>query len=153
LSGFNIDTSMIKHCRISMAEDNAAPNASNLGGWPPEAYLPESGSNGNGNWVKFPDGTMICTKLATITAVPVTTITTGIYRTTSQVALGDFAQAFIDVPYISALPMQQSNFSWCGGFNSVSTTSAGMSYIMIHTGSTPASYTGVISITAIGRWK
>lgn len=58
-----------------------------------------SGSNSNGSWVKFADGTMICTKRLSI-ITPITTAWGSLYES-GKVSLGNFPQPFISKPILS----------------------------------------------------
>lgn len=109
----------------------------------------ESGSNSNGNWIKYIDGTMICTKKVS-QSVAVTTAWGSMYEG-GPVALGNFAQTFIDVPTVN---ITIQNSGTLGGIveliTGITTQSAGSTYVTRGTSNT-TTYT--FHITAIGRWK
>lgn len=60
----------------------------------------ESGSNANGNWIKYADGTMICTGSKSTTGNASTTNDTGggLYRS-SGILFDNFPQEFVDIPH------------------------------------------------------
>ena len=57
----------------------------------------ESGTNSNGNWIKYADGTMICTKKVSFVGLQFTIAWGNVYET-PPVELGDYAQEFVDIP-------------------------------------------------------
>ncbi|MCQ2978205.1 MAG: tail fiber protein [Clostridia bacterium] len=114
----------------------------------------ERGSNTNGSWVKYIDGTMICYKTMYGTA-DITNSWGGILYSSSDISLGNTPQNFISRPTITVSPQTQS----------------GTQYMLLGSGGTgygannhfgnvalarPNSRTGVayiLDIIAIGRWK
>lgn len=109
----------------------------------------ESGSNANGNWIKYADGTMICTK--TISAITPITSPWGALYESGDVILGQFPQAFISNPRVSV-----TNNSSAGALieavMDVTTTSAGKCWLCRGT-SRDSQLPYVLDIIAIGRWK
>ncbi len=112
--------------------------------------LYESGSNENGEYIKYADGTMICRKSI---KVPTTSISTswGNLYISSAIDLGDFPVAFVgDIPethiyYSSSVSaMVMSN-------TPVSNASAGKIHLV--RGTTTNSASGTIFVTATGKWK
>ena len=57
----------------------------------------ESGSNTNGEYIKYSDGTMICTKKVNFVGLQFTTAWGNVYET-PPIELGDYAQEFVDIP-------------------------------------------------------
>ena len=57
----------------------------------------ESGSNANGDYIKYSDGTMICTKKVSFVGLQFTIAWGNVYET-PPVELGDYAQEFVDIP-------------------------------------------------------
>lgn len=57
----------------------------------------KSGSNANGDYIKYSDGTMICTKKVSFVGLQFTTAWGNVYET-PPVELGDYAQEFVDIP-------------------------------------------------------
>lgn len=102
----------------------------------------DSGSNANGTWIKFPDGTMICTHTLTYSAI--TQATGNIFRSIS-VTTWTFPQTFIASPQVNGNDASSSNI-WMG--TSSTTTSAGIR------GMFPTSLAGsrTARVVAIGRW-
>lgn len=65
-----------------------------------KSVIIDSGSNENGSWVKWADGTMICTKR--VSFVSKFNMAWGaFYETPTLIPIGSFAKTFIDVPIIS----------------------------------------------------
>ena len=87
----------------------------------------ESGSNANGNWIKYSDGTMICHRIATGTVT--------INQTWGSVVYGDvtteysFAQTFTEVPNVQlrVYPTGSPSF-WVGAGDVVPTTTTSKRY-------------------------
>ena len=111
------------------------------------AGIIESGSNSNGNYIKYGDGTMICTKKVSFN----NTFTTawGSMYTTDQISLGNWPVAFTEVPTVNASIM--SNYSaFIQGINGCTITAVGSTYLARPVNTNAQGY---ISIMAIGRWK
>ena len=64
----------------------------------------ESGSNENGEWTKWADGTMICTLTKTFTGVDITTVWGSLYESSSALNLGNLPQTFIEPAKIFIFP-------------------------------------------------
>ena len=61
----------------------------------------ESGSNANGSWVKYIDGTMICTQSATGTNNSTQNAGASLFRSSSNITFSDFPQTFISTPVVT----------------------------------------------------
>lgn len=109
----------------------------------------ESGSNTNGNWVKFSDGTMICWHAITVTNQAINTSYTSGHYTGNRTLT--FPQTFIDVP----VPLL-SKFRWGTSASWVPFANCTESTIQIYAMDTVSRATGTsvyISYAVIGRWK
>ena len=117
----------------------------------------ESGSNENGNWIKYNDGTMICTATKLFENVSVTNSWGSLYET-EELILGNFPQPFISTPEgINCIMITNSNSSGkgSGGFVEyiVQTTNTSWGKTVI---AKPVSSVGSnigLSLIAIGKWK
>lgn len=108
-----------------------------------------SGSNANGYWVRFIDGTQICTK--SITAiVSFTTAFGSWYETPNAVSFGDWAIPFINDNIVITTAVA-NRACVVEALQSYSATSAGNSYLMRPTN--VANQDVKIHLIAIGRWK
>ena len=110
----------------------------------------EYGSNANGSYQKFANGTLICWKYVTLNSVAMTTSWGNIYES-SAVSLGNWPETFIDIPTISLI--QDFTGSGAGMVEAVkntSTTFVGNAYFWRATSST---LTLKYRIVGIGRWK
>jgi len=104
----------------------------------------ERSSNSNGEYVKFADGTMICTRTISVSAL-LNLPSLGGYRNSS--VLVNFAAGFSSIPAISLVPVtDQASF---------------MSYVSVATGSTNICFSSITLqpdstrsgyLIAIGRW-
>lgn len=114
-------------------------------------YIVESGSNDNGSWIKYSDGTMICTKTTSI-ITPITSPWGALYES-GDVILGQFPQAFISNPRVSVTNNSSSGAgALIEAVFSVTTTSAGKCWLCRGT-SRDSQTPYVLDIIAIGRWK
>lgn len=111
----------------------------------------ESGSNENGNWIKYADGTMICTKKHTGTANVNVTLGSIFYNGYYAMA-GDLPQNFIEAPYYYATTVESEWKIW--GLQTAPVTATKWATrvdLMCATSQTDKSVT--INMIAIGKWK
>lgn len=108
----------------------------------------ESGSNANGSYIKYLDGTMICYILKEYPNIDITNAWGSMYES-DYIALGDFPQSFISTPVVTAN---------CVGGSSVfiealtpTTTSLGSTWFARPV--SQANTTPKINFIAIGKWK
>lgn len=114
-------------------------------------YIVESGSNDNGSWVKFSDGTMICSMSKNVYVNFSSIQKWGIMWESDNIDLGNFPQTFIKKPYVTI-----SNFSESGGFIEIlrdTTTSFVGNTKIARPADTNTTIEYTLSIIAIGRWK
>ena len=111
----------------------------------------ESGSNDNGSWIKYSDGTMICRKSVSFTDVAINNPWDQFFIS-NDIECGKFAQEFVKTPNISrdlkyttgmCMLMQSS-------YTPVDYDNAGA--VVLVRGSS-LTISGAISIIAIGKWK
>ena len=117
----------------------------------------ESGSNENGNWIKYSDGTMICTATKLFENVSVTNSWGNLYET-EELILGNFPQPFISTPEgINCIMITNSNSSGkgSGGFVEyiVQTTNTFWGKTAIAKPASSAAANIGLSLIAIGKWK
>lgn len=107
----------------------------------------ESGSNANGNWIKFADGTMVCTIRKTITGITSTSSRTyGGYR--SETFIIDYPQTFVGT-VATVGTLINVNLNGLVFPNTVS--DCALLVQTIDSVSTPFNVT--VAIIAIGKWK
>lgn len=117
--------------------------------------LYESGSNTNGNYVKYADGTMICSGNKS-GSINVTTSWGALYNS-DNISFADFAQTFIETPIVTITANATT-----GGYlyivasspatnKTPSTTNPGGFCIMRNSSSNNVAYS--VSYIAIGKWK
>lgn len=132
------------------SQGNILGTVSETGGVPTGAII-ERGSNANGEFVKYADGTMICTKILSVTT-DVTTLSINVYL--AVVSDSDWASTFSVTPSISRqIISSEVNGLWVASFISggqPSTTKVGGFYLF----SNASRASGVINIhmTGTGRW-
>ena len=125
----------------------------NLRGYRGKLYYNEnpvvdSGSNSNGRWTKWMDGTMICYKHIDFGSVVITTAWGSFYETASDYSCGNYPQAFVETPCISIMPI---NTCFVEKRGNTTATSWGSFWAC-----RPAQYESfslVVDCIAIGRWK
>lgn len=111
------------------------------------ARIIESGSNSNGSYIKFSDGTMICRKYINFGEIEISNAWGSMYET-SELSIGNYAQPFIEIPQISVMPLNTFFVEKRG--NNISETSWGSFWAV-----RPVSMTMYIGVDciAIGKWK
>ena len=113
----------------------------------------ESGSNVNGNYIKFNNGTMICYQSITGSA----NITHGmgsLYRTTTAIELPNFPVSFISPPVVSIMPSAPTDYIFFWGtaqYNEPTINNAGSLWLWRPTSASNVQYR--IGVIAIGKWK
>ena len=110
----------------------------------------ESGSNSDGSWIKYSDGSMICYKTIIATGINMDNPWGNLYENSSAIQLGNFAQTFKERPTVS-LNKSNGQGCWVQVHDNISTTSAGRCYVASATSRSDASLT--FEIIAIGKWK
>lgn len=111
-----------------------------------------SGSNDNGFWIKYPDGTMICYGVERFDDEPVQD---GDYLTDTKALhlYAHFPTAFVNTEYIvnAALDMDGGYTAYLGRTGGRQVDFTGMTFIV--TDKTQESFSGSLRWQAIGRWK
>jgi hypothetical protein len=113
----------------------------------------ESGSNENGSWIKWSDGTMICTRVIPVNSVTINTAwgTMYVYEDNNTY---NFAQEFIDVPddfqqtFLATSPAG----CWLGSYGNAGLTKSGFNQFALMR-PTIQTVTGKLFVKAIGKWK
>ena len=119
---------------------------SNFTSW--AGYIVESGSNDNGSYIKYSDGTMICYKSTSEITINITTSWGSLYE--GSLNVGNFPIEFVETPTISVTPFGSGMLIEQGGANA-SKTSWGTIVVV-----RPTSVSGVkakFHLIAIGKWK
>lgn len=108
------------------------------------------GSNSNGEYWKFPDGTLICTKKYTGT-VTMATAYGNHYETASAINFGNWAYSFNAVPFVTVSCVGGVAMAILERLQSTTKTAVGSAYLL-----SPASRSNVsvgFNFIAVGRWK
>ena len=113
-------------------------------------YIVESGSNDNGSWIKYSDGTMVCTKKVKFTGVVINTVWGGVYETSSKFNFGDYAQEFIEIPNVS-ITLADGATCFCETFSERTKKSIGSTWLWKP--AVEADGTMTFDVIAIGKWK
>ena len=105
------------------------------------------GSNSNGEWIRFEDGTQICTKRENMGTVSHTNAWGSWYESTS-LSLGNWAKEFAYQPTVSAIT--EGTAFWIEAIISPSKTSAGSCFLARPDS---GSHSCIVDVIGIGRWK
>lgn len=145
-----IDGTILTGTTVAPLNLRGSTSSPNYNGTP----LIETGSGTNGTYIKFFDGTMICTCSVTRTVT-----LNGTYGNLYGANFGSitFPATFVSQPYISWSsnnPDGNTRGHWVGTYNgiTVSTTAVSGLHIYRHNSNEEASQIEV-QVTAIGRWK
>jgi hypothetical protein len=113
----------------------------------PTGAIIERGSNANGGFVKYADGTMICTYVATVTDQAISSAYGSLYEGTRS---WTFPSAFSSAPIpINGSGTIGNNASWSGIAGAASTTAVNMRFWDINSRSGQSI---TLQFSAIGRW-
>lgn len=126
---------------------NILGTVSQAAGIPTGAVI-ERGSNANGEYVKYADGTMICTKFILVTT-SITTAAGALFWSGITQSGGNFAANFIANPYIS-ISTSGANASFIAFGSGLSPTQVGVFFHLSDQARGSATYS--YAITAVGRW-
>lgn len=115
-------------------------------------YVVDSGSDDNGSWVKFYDGTMICWNQQSWNGISITNAWGALYESTTMMEFANFPQPFTAAPSMAMFPNNLSgNLYFIEGPRGLTATSPGKFYACL-----PGALNNVTigaSYIAIGRWK
>lgn len=106
----------------------------------------ESGSNANGNYIKYADGTMICYKRVNFGNISISN-PWGAFYESEELNIGNYAQPFIEEPRTFVMPV---NTFFVERSSNMNETSFGSFYAV-----RPVSTTVYVTVDciAIGKWK
>lgn len=111
----------------------------------------ESGSNDNGNWIKFADGTMICYGNKNLSPITVDVAWGSMYESANKYDFGSFPQEFKVVHSLSIM-QKDGPTVWLETLgNTTSNIELGKAWLC-----SPVIRTNVecvFSYTAVGKWK
>ena len=115
-------------------------------------YVFESGTNSNGTYIKYTDGTMICTKRFIQQNVKLTNSWYSLFtnENDTRIDLGNYAATFIEEPVVNITYMG-GNGCWLINNNGHSASSPGK--VQLCTVSSRTIGTCILDITAKGKWK
>ena len=136
----------INAANLNNIEDGIEQNSNDI------ANIIESGSNANGEWIKYANGKMICTRSIDVEMPCNKSWGTLFYGSDSNVY--DFSQTFKTPPrlYLFAFQRLNSSFWLSNYYNTIITTTGFYNYAIMR----PTSADNValtLNILAIGDWK
>lgn len=112
----------------------------------------ESGSNTNGNWIKYADGTMVCYNRELVTLNKIDQATGSLY-TQAPVTLKNFPKTFISVPTINIIAEPTATTTIFLGISSATTTTAPPQISFLRTIAISEQRSFYVNYIAIGKWK
>jgi hypothetical protein len=130
------------------SRDNAVGAVSQVGGEPTGAVV-ERGSNANGEYVRFADGTQICWKTIDIPSLDINTATGNVFVSASQL-LGSTAASFLTTPAFSFSTSVLNAYSWCASGGLGAPTS--FPQVQFFRSTAVTGRAARICATAVGRW-
>ncbi len=113
-----------------------------------KGYIVESGSNNNGSYIKFSDGTMICYKITDVITMNIDVAWGSLYE--GSVDIGQFPAIFIETPAISVSPFGSGMLVEQAGANATKSSWG------LVTAVRPTAVQNVQArfyLIAIGKWK
>lgn len=110
----------------------------------------ESGSNDNGSWIKYSDGTMVCIKKVEFTGVVIDDAWGTVYSSKNTFNFGDYAQEFIEIPNVS-ITLAEGATCFCETFSGRTKTSIGSTWLWKP--AVEVSGTMTFDVIAIGKWR
>ena len=115
-----------------------------------KGYIVESGSNNNGSYVKFSDGTMICRNSLRFYEIPLTTASGVFFNgvVENQVV---FPHAFIDIPEVIMNTIGSTDYHYCFISGAIKAKTGIPSITFSRTNSVQANI--ALNYIAIGKWK
>lgn len=111
----------------------------------------EEGSNDKGNYIKYRNGTMICTSRTTYTNLVVGTASGSCYSNDANIFI-DFPEAFISRPVVS-LQVTGTTTGWLMTFTATGTPEIRTDGFRIFRTTSRTSSTYYVDMIAIGRWR
>lgn len=117
----------------------------------PTGSIFERGSNGNGEYVKMADGTLICTHAMDISGIAVATPRGSIFGFASE-SLWTHPAAFVGTTPRMSYEFGRGDVAYTGGGSSITKTLTSTTFVVWNSSSNPAGNNKTIYVTAIGRW-
>ena len=137
---------------VGRANGLAALDASGMPLTSGGAPIVESGSNSNGNWVRYADGTQICNGIVEKTNLNIGIATGNWYRCSGGAVKWTYPQEFISTPIVNANIIEVSgNDITMGPFSNNLLTKTEANPLILK--SVSGSVDLMVMFTAIGRWK
>ena len=111
----------------------------------------EEGTNANGTYIKYRNGTMICTSRTTLTNIVVGTASGSCYSNDANINI-DFPKAFISRPIVS-LQVTGTTTGWLMTYTATGTPEIKTDGFRIFRTTSRTASTYYIDMIAIGRWR
>lgn len=115
------------------------------------AQIVQQGSNANGNYVRYSDGTQICYKKINITGVTIDKAWGSLYESAASVNFGTWPIIFLDVPVVNIIPSNNGAACFLESLAGKTTSNVGASFLARPNVATTVNLS--FDVIGIGRWK
>lgn len=112
-----------------------------------------SGSNANGNYIKYDDGTLICWNRIVVSSVAITSAEGSLYKSDNITPFPDYPIPFVNDPSLSMESISDDNTKWFWIVKSVGDSIARIRGIRLFSATSTTLVNAKLSYIAIGRWK
>lgn len=115
--------------------------------------LIESGSNENGNYIKYDDGTLICWNRVVVSSIAITSAEGSLYKSDNITPFPDYPIQFTDYPSLSMESISDDNTRTFWVVKSQGDSLQRVRGIRIFAATSLTLTNAKLSYIAIGRWK
>lgn len=114
-----------------------------------------SGSNANGSYIKYDDGTLICWNRIQVASVPITNAMSGLYVSGNLTNFGSFPMSFLETvgPVVTITSESDDNGRYCWVFKSQRPSNTEIRGFRVVSYTSTTLSNANFTYTAIGRWK
>lgn len=113
-----------------------------------KGYIVESGSNANGSYIKFSDGTMICSRVTDVITMNINIAWGSLYE--GSVDMGQFPISFVETPAISIVSFSSGMLIEQAGANA---TNSSWGLVTAVRPTAVQNVSARFYLIAIGKWK
>lgn len=116
----------------------------------PTGTVIERGSNANGEYTKYADGTLICSRRRPMTRVLQTAAGSALFSTSAGETQVDYPLAFVSVPTEVVTVVGETYNVWWTGFGTATNITSSAGFIISYVSRASSAY--VVNYQWIGRW-
>lgn len=130
-------------------EEGSTPT--NFGSYQGLGYI--SGSNANGNYIKYDDGTLICWNRVVVSSIAINSAEGSLYKSDNITPFPDYPISFIDSPSLSMESISDDGPRWFWIVKSQGDSIQRIRGIRLFSAISQTLSNAKLSYIAIGRWK